>query len=85
MRTTLDIDDDLLSAAKELARRDGITAGQMVSRLLRRSLTSPQQPAATTRAAGARARTAGFLPFPARPGVITTNQQVNDLRDSEGI
>jgi hypothetical protein len=85
MRTTLDIDDDLLSAAKELARRDGITAGQMVSRLLRRSLTGPHEPARSVRAAKAPAATAGFQPFPARPGVIATNQQVNDLRDAEGI
>jgi Arc/MetJ family transcription regulator len=39
MRTTLDIDDDVLAAAKELARHEGATAGQIVSRLLRRSLT----------------------------------------------
>ena len=31
MRTTLDIDDDLLAAAKELARREGRSAGQVVS------------------------------------------------------
>ena len=31
MRTTLDIDDDLLAAAKELARRENVTAGQVVS------------------------------------------------------
>jgi len=36
VRTTLDIDDDLLAAAKELARREGRTAGEVVSRLLRR-------------------------------------------------
>lgn len=35
MRTTLDIEDDVLAAAKELARRQGISAVQMVSRLLR--------------------------------------------------
>jgi hypothetical protein len=28
---------------------------------------------------------AGFEPFPARPGVIVTNDQVNALRDAEGI
>jgi hypothetical protein len=85
MRTTLDIDDDLLNAAKELARRDGITAGQMVSRLLRLSLTGRSQAVAPARAAKAAVPTAGFLPFPARPGVIATNDQVNELRDAEGI
>jgi Arc/MetJ family transcription regulator len=85
MRTTLDIDDDLLSAAKELARRDGVTAGQMVSRLLRRSLTSPAQASPSARTAKAAGPTAGFLPFPARPGVIATNDHVNALRDAEGV
>jgi uncharacterized protein YggE len=85
MRTTLDIDDDLLNAAKELARRDGVTAGQMVSRLLRRSLTSPATVARPARAAKPAAPTASFLPFPARPGVIATNDQVNVLRDAEGV
>ncbi|MBV8379579.1 MAG: hypothetical protein JO369_02285 [Paucibacter sp.] len=81
MRTTLDIDDDLLQAAKELARREGLTAGEMVSRLLRRSLTGDfaQTPQPQTRAV------AGFKPFPAKPGVVTTLEQVNALRDEEGI
>jgi hypothetical protein len=35
VRTTLDIEDDVLAAAKELARRQGTSAGQVVSRLLR--------------------------------------------------
>ncbi len=82
MRTTLDIDDDLIAAAKELARREGTTAGVVVSRLLRRSLTGLDAPAP---ARTARRRVAGFEPFPARPGVIVTNDQVNALRDAEGI
>ena len=84
MRTTIDIDDDLLAAAKELARREGRTAGEVVSRLLRRSLTGQDTPASSV--AGTRARrVAGFEPFPARPGVVTTNAQVNALRNAEGI
>jgi hypothetical protein len=38
MRTTLDIDDDLLLTIKEIARQQGTTAGSVVSRLLRESL-----------------------------------------------
>src|ERR1700740_3498375 len=38
MRTTLDIDDDVLQAAKELARRQGKTAGRIVSELAWRGL-----------------------------------------------
>ena len=40
MRTTLDLDDDILQAAKELARARGLTAGQVVSDLVRRALGS---------------------------------------------
>ena len=83
MRTTLDIDDDLLSAAKELARREGATAGQVVSRLLRHSLTGAPMTVASSRAQPK--PVAGFVPFPPRPGVLITNEQVNALRDAEGI
>ena len=38
MRTTLDIDDDVLSAAKELAAAQKSTAGQVISDLARRAL-----------------------------------------------
>lgn len=41
MRTTLDLDDDVLQAAKELASLRGRTAGQIVSELLRKALTTP--------------------------------------------
>lgn len=85
MRTTLDIDDDLLNAAKELARRQGGTTGQVVSRLLRHSLTGGNVSAARTRACKAPRRVAGFEPFPAQPGLVTTNEQVNLLRDAEGL
>ncbi|MFM2447996.1 MAG: hypothetical protein RIS44_446 [Pseudomonadota bacterium] len=83
MRTTLDIDDDLLAAAKEMARRERSTAGAVVSRLLRRSLTGGGVAAAPTKSP--RASVAGFQPFAARPGVVATNDQVNALRDAEGI
>ena len=41
MRTTLDIDEDLLQAAKEIAENEGKTAGQVVSELLRKALQAP--------------------------------------------
>ena len=28
---------------------------------------------------------AGFQPFPAKPGIVATDEQVNALRDAEGI
>jgi len=39
MRTTLDIEADVLAAAKELAQRQGVSAGKVVSSLLRSALT----------------------------------------------
>jgi hypothetical protein len=83
LRTTLDIDEDLLAAAKELARREGSTAGQVVSRLLRQSLTGQTAPPPTVRSP--RRVVAGFRPFAAKPGVVATNEQVDALRDTEGI
>lgn len=38
MRTTLDLDDDILQAAKELAAAKGSTAGKVLSDLARRGL-----------------------------------------------
>ena len=38
MRTTINIDDDVLFAAKELARRDGNSIGAVISELAREGL-----------------------------------------------
>ncbi len=42
MRTTLDIDDDLLQAAKELAEARGVSAGRAISDLVRKALEPPR-------------------------------------------
>ncbi|MFZ2627772.1 MAG: hypothetical protein WAX67_02690 [Rugosibacter sp.] len=81
MRTTLDIEDDILLAAKELARRDGTSAGRVISRLVRQALT---QPAAASVGANEPAAVYGFRPFPSR-GDVVTNELVDQLRDAEGI
>ena len=49
MRTTLDIDDDVLQAAKEIARREKRTAGAVVSMLARSALTAPRGPQAVAK------------------------------------
>ena len=41
MRTTLDIDDDVLSAAKDLAAKERKTAGKILSEFFRRALHAP--------------------------------------------
>ena len=38
MRTTLEIDNDVLEAAKELARRENKTAGKVISELARKGI-----------------------------------------------
>lgn len=81
MRTTLDIEDDVLVAAKELARRGGTTAGQVISDLVRQALT--QSARTTANSAREPAATYGFRPFPSRGGVVS-NEQVDKLRDEEG-
>ncbi|MFM2423526.1 MAG: hypothetical protein RL291_2056, partial [Pseudomonadota bacterium] len=40
MRTTLDIDDDVLEAAKDLARSEGKSMGKVLSDLASKGLTS---------------------------------------------
>lgn len=79
MRTTLDIDDDVLAATRELARQQNLSAGRVVSRLLRQALGGN----ASKRADGESA-VAGFRPLPSRGGVIG-NELVDTLRDSEGL
>jgi hypothetical protein len=84
MRTTLDIEDDVLLAAKELARRSGSSAGQVISRLARQALTQAPAPASATSGVKEPEATYGFRPFPAR-GKVVANDQVDTLRDDEGI
>jgi Arc/MetJ family transcription regulator len=40
MRTTIEIDDDILSVARELAKQQNKTVGQVVSALARQALTT---------------------------------------------
>ena len=78
MRTTLDIAEDVLHAAKERARREHKTAGEVISELARRALTAPPD-APAARAPKARY---GFRPFPKR-GRIVNNELIDRLRDDD--
>ena len=78
MRTTIDIEDDVLAAAKELARLQNVSAGYIVSKLVREALAGQQ------RAQTGGKPTAGFRPFPAR-GTLVSNEKINELRDLEGV
>ena len=79
MRTTLDIEEDVLQAAKELARLEHTTAGRVISRLARQGLKKT----------GASSKTSfvikdGLPVFPSR-GEIITNDLINRIREEEGI
>jgi hypothetical protein len=80
MRTTLDIDDDVLAAAKELSRRQSVSAGKVLSQLARLALAG-DVPAKAARAKGG---VAGFRPIASR-GVPVTNELVDSLRDADGV
>lgn len=82
MRTTLDIEDDVLTAVKELARVQNESAGRVLSRLAREALVGSQGLRPVKSEEGV--SVAGFRPFAAR-GYIVGNDQINALRDHEGV
>ena len=72
MRTTLDLDEDVLLAAKELARRQRVSLGKALSELARRALI--RQDVAQLRN--------GVPLFPIGPEAqVVTLELVNQLRD----
>lgn len=92
MRTTLDIADDVLFAAKELAKREKKSLGQIISDLARRAVSQPATGAYDSTAT-AESRTPkvsdrlaayGISPLPTRGGIVS-NELIDRLRDAEGI
>jgi hypothetical protein len=72
MRTTLDIEEDVLRAAKEIARQRKKTVGQVLSDLARDALT--RKPRVTQKN--------GLPVFPRQPNAkVVTLELVNELRD----
>jgi hypothetical protein len=92
MRTTLDIADDVLFAAKELAQREKKSLGQIISELARRAFAQPStmnMPPDSKEIAAAplvseRIASYGIRPLPARGGIVS-NEMINRLRDAEGV
>ena len=83
MRTTLDIEDDVLYAAKEIARREKKSLGQVISELARSAFAQPRAPAKGLHVSEPLARY-GIQPLPARGGIVT-NELIDGLRDEEGV
>jgi hypothetical protein len=75
VRTTLDIDDDILQAAKELANLRGTTAGRMLSELARRGLQNARGQASDLR------NGVPVLPRRAPGASKVTMGRINALRD----
>jgi hypothetical protein len=75
MRTTLDIDDDVLQAAKEIAASCGTTAGKVISDLVRKGMTPDETYEVFN----------GIRLMPRRPAGsrMPTMELVNRLRDDD--
>jgi hypothetical protein len=75
MRTTLDLDEDVLRVAKDLAQERGESLGRTLSDLARRGL-APEKRAAKVR---------NGVPIlrPIRGGKTVTSEHVKDLLESD--
>lgn len=78
MRTTVSLDDDVLLAVKERARREKRTAGQVLSDLARQALTAQQHRGLQEHATEHH----GFRPLPPR-GAAISNALIDRLREDE--
>ena len=93
MRTTLDIDDDVLEAVKELAAREKKTAGAKLSELARLAILGPErEPAGLPRASTGFGEqdqppiggVLGWPTFPRAPGQprrIVTNAEIERIKE----
>lgn len=75
----MDIEDDVLQAVKELAAREGSTAGRVISELARRGL---QAPALKSKASKS---TRGGVPLLPSRGEVVTLDHVRELMEREGV
>jgi hypothetical protein len=83
MRTTLDIDDDVLSAAKELASKERKTAGKILSEFFRRALHAPAT--ATSNARITKYSMKNGIPVLPSRGEVVTVEKVRRIMEEEGI
>jgi hypothetical protein len=89
VRTTLSIEDDVLYAAKSLARREGRSLGEVISDLARRALQAPATDAAATghalSALDDQLAALGLTPYRSPDVAVVTQTQVDALREAEGL
>lgn len=84
MRTTLNIADDVLLAAKERARRERRSIGDVLSDLARQALTRSLLGEKQSDDAGQAESFHGFEPLPRR-GPAVSNAFIDKLREDESI
>ncbi len=82
MRTTLDIDPDVLETAKEIAKKEKKTAGKVISEMARsgfygRETAVGEQPAAYTKKHG--------VPVLPPTGCLVSEESIRRIRDDEAI
>ncbi len=76
MRTTLEIDDDVMQAARDIARLKNVGLGRVLSELARRGLTPESAPRVVLEN--------GIPVWKHGPGAISvTNEMVRGLADEE--
>lgn len=80
MRTTLDIDEDVLAAAKELARAEGKTMGEVISDLARKGLTSPGGAGFAEGQVAFRTDASDWPTFPSRGGPPVTTELIKQIQ-----
>jgi hypothetical protein len=76
MRTTLDIEDDVLQAARELAQREGATVGEVVSKLARKGLGGVGAEPILIR---------NGVPILPPRGEVVTLERVQQIMDTEAV
>ena len=88
MRTTFDLDDDVLAAAKALAKVRQTTAGRIISDTMRRAiqlgLADAEPNSDANPGAAPPAHIFGFSPLTALGQHIVTDATVRALRDETG-
>ncbi len=82
MRTTLDIDPDVLETAKEIARKTRTTAGKVISDLARRGFYGAES-TVTEPPGGYQDRNG--VPVLPPTGSLVSESTIRKIRDSEGI
>lgn len=85
MRTTINIDQDVLIAVKELAQLEGSTVGVVLSRLARAVLAgSTAIVSSNSPNVSELASVYGFRPF-SKNGSVVTNESINQLKNREDV